>query len=196
MCPSKNPYENPWQTLDSKAIYENPWISVREDQVLKPNGQPGIYGVVTFKNKAVGIVPIDEEGNTYLVGQYRYTLHSYSWEIPEGGSPMNETAFQTAKRELIEETGLTALKWLDIGPIHTSNSVTDEVGYLFLATHLTQGISEPEDTEQLIVKKLPLSEAVKMVIKGEISDSLSIAGLLKADMWYRKQVDFPEVLES
>jgi 8-oxo-dGTP pyrophosphatase MutT (NUDIX family) len=195
MCPSDNPYENPWQTLASQPIYDNPWISVREDQVLKPNGQPGIYGVVSFKNKAVGVVPIDEEGYTYLVGQFRYTLNAYSWEIPEGGSPLHETALSTAKRELMEETGLSAQQWFDLGPIHTSNSVTDEVGRLYLATGLTQGNSEPEDTEQLIIKKIKMHEALQMVLRGEISDSLSIAGLLKANAWYTQQIQFPLVQE-
>lgn len=173
-------FDNPWTTLQSQNIYDNPWISVREDKVLKPTGSPGIYGVVSFKNKAIGVVPVDQEGYTYLVGQFRYTLNEYSWEIPEGGGPMNETPLESAQRELKEETGFSARKWLDLGRIHTSNSVTDEVGFLFLATELAAGDSEPEDTEQLIVKKLPLSEAIQWVMEGKITDSLSIAGLLKA----------------
>lgn len=173
-------FDNPWTTLNSQNIYDNPWISVREDKVLKPTGSPGIYGVVSFKNKAIGVVPVDQEGYTYLVGQFRYTLNEYSWEIPEGGGPMNETPLESAQRELKEETGFSAANWQDLGRIHTSNSVTDEEGFLFLATELSAGDSEPEDTEQLIVKKLPLSEAVQWVIEGKITDSLSIAGLLKA----------------
>lgn len=173
-------FDNPWTTLQSSDIYDNPWISVREDKVLKPTGSPGIYGVVSFKNKAIGVVPVDQEGYTYLVGQFRYTLNEYSWEIPEGGGPINETPLEAAQRELKEETGYSAAKWQDLGRIHTSNSVTDEEGFLFLATELSAGESEPEDTEQLIVKKILLTEAVQWVMQGKITDSLSIAGLLKA----------------
>lgn len=173
-------FENPWKMLRSRFIYENPWISVREEDVLKPNGAPGIYGVVSFKNKAIGIVPIDSEGYTYLVGQFRYTLNEYTWEIPEGGGPVNELPIDTAKRELEEETGFTAATWKDMGRIHTSNSVTDEEGFLFLATDLTPGPSNPEDTEQLIIKRVSLKDAVDMVMNGEITDSLSMVGLLKA----------------
>lgn len=171
---------NPWKTLSTKEIYQNPWISVREDQVLNPAGNPGIYGVVSFKNYAIGIVPIDEEGYTYLVGQYRYTLNAYSWEIPEGGGPKDEALIDAAKRELEEETGFTANEWIDLGPIHTSNSVTDEYGFLFLARKLYQGEANPEETEELRIKKVLLSEALEMVMRGEITDSLSIAGLFKA----------------
>lgn len=175
-------FENPWKTLRSREIYDNPWISVREEDVLKPNGEPGIYGVVSFKNRAIGIVPIDSEGYTYLVGQFRYTLNEYTWEIPEGGGPMHESALEAAQRELEEETGLKAATWKDLGRIHTSNSVTDEEGFLFLATDLTPGPSSPEDTEQLIIKRVSLKDAVEMVMNGEITDSLSIAGLLKASI--------------
>jgi len=175
-------FDNPWKTLTSRFIYENPWISVREEDVLKPNGTPGIYGVVSFKNKAIGVVPVDSEGYTYLVGQFRYTLNAYSWEIPEGGGPEGETPLETAKRELAEETGFSANTWQDLGRIHTSNSVTDEEGFLFLATDLVAGESTPEDTEQLIIKKVSLKDAVAMVMSGEITDSLSIAGLLKASL--------------
>ncbi len=175
-------FENPWKMIRSRAIYDNPWISVREEDVLKPNGAPGIYGVVSFKNKAIGIVPVDSEGYTYLVGQFRYTLNEYTWEIPEGGGPMHETALESAQRELEEETGLKAANWQDLGRIHTSNSVTDEEGFLFLATDLIPGPSNPEDTEQLIIKRVSLKDAVAMVMSGEITDSLSIAGLLKASL--------------
>lgn len=175
-----NEYENPWRTISSRPVYQNPWIAVREEDVLKPNGTPGIYGVVSFKNKAIGIVPIDSEGYTYLVGQFRYTINEYSWEIPEGGGPMGEAPLETAKRELEEETGFTAGSWKELGRIHTSNSVTDEEGFLFLATELRPGKSNPEDTEQLLIKRVSLKDAVGMVMSGSITDSLSIAGLLKA----------------
>ncbi|MDQ3291648.1 MAG: NUDIX hydrolase, partial [Bacteroidota bacterium] len=139
------------------------------------------YGVVDFKNMAIGVVPVDAEGNTYLVGQYRYPLNEYSWEIPEGGGPHGIDAVESAKRELKEETGFTAAIWTNLGRIHTSNSVTSEFGFLFLAQDLTAGETEHEETEELHIKKVPLSEAVRMVMDGEITDALSIAGILKAD---------------
>lgn len=171
--------QNPWTTLNKKDIYDNPWIHVEEHQVLNPAGGPGIYGKVHFKNKAIGIIPIDADGNTWLVGQYRYTLEEYSWEIPMGGGPEHEDILESAKRELKEETGLIAERWENIMRIHTSNSVTDEEGFVFLAEDLTQGETEFEETEQLQIKKLPFAEALRMVMQGEITDSLSIAGLLK-----------------
>ena len=171
---------NPWQTLSSQPVYDNPWITVRHEDVINPGGGRGIYGVVHMKNKATGIVPLDAEGNTYLVGQYRYTLNEYCWEIPEGGSPAGTDPLESAKRELKEETGLTAAKWTAIARIHTSNSVTDEEGFIYLAEDLTHGETAPEETEDLRVWKLPLREAVAMVMDNRITDSISIAGLLKA----------------
>lgn len=172
--------ENPWKTLTEKEVYSNPWIRVSHREVINPSGGEGIYGVISFRNKAIGVVPVDEELNTYLVGQFRYTLNEYSWEIPEGGGPEDEEPAHTALRELQEETGLVAGKVELLGKIHTSNSVTDEVGYLFLAQNLTQAEADPEETEELCIKRLPLSEAVALVEKGEITDSLSMAGLLLA----------------
>jgi len=175
-----DPNKNPWICKTSKNIYENPWIKVIEDQVIRPNKSEGIYGKVHFKNIAIGIIPLDEMLNTWLVGQYRYTLNSYSWEIPMGGVPLSEKVIVGAKRELKEETGLIANKWTNILKVHTSNSVTDEFGFIFLAEELTQGEMEWDDTEELQVKKLPLKSAVDMVMKNQITDALSIAGLLKA----------------
>ncbi|HVD99306.1 MAG TPA: NUDIX hydrolase [Cytophagaceae bacterium] len=172
--------KNPWQTVFTKNIYDNPWIKVTESDVINPKGGKGIYGVVSFKNKAIGIVPVDEEGYTYLVGQYRYTLNEYTWEIPEGGGPMAEDPLVAAKRELKEETGLQASEWKMIGRIHTSNSVTDEEGFLFLATGLKAGESNPEDTEELAVKKVHIKEVIEMIMQSKITDSLTIAGIMKA----------------
>lgn len=171
---------NPWRTISTKEIYNNPWITVHEDQVINPGGGEGIYGRVLFKNKAIGIIPIDEEGNTWLVGQYRYTLNEYSWEIPMGGGSIDIEALESAKRELKEETGLTAQKWQNIMRIHTSNSVTNEEGFVFLAQELTQGETEFEESEDLQILKLPFKKAIQMVMDQKITDSLSIAGLLKA----------------
>ena len=171
---------SPWTTHSVHTAYENPWIKVTHHEVTTPGGSPGVYGKVHFKNIAVGIVPIDEEGNTWLVGQYRYVLDQYTWEIPEGGCPVGTDPLVTAKRELKEETGLTAQSWEQIQYLHLSNSVTDEEGYAFLARDLEFGEAQPEDTEELQVRKLPLQEAVEMIHNGQITDALSIIALLKA----------------
>ena len=172
-------YGNPWKTLETKFVYENPWIKVQEDQVINPKGGNGIYGKVSFKNKAIGIIPIDDDGNTWLVGQYRYTVGEYSWEIPMGGGPAHLSILESAQRELREETGLIASKWENIMRIHTSNSVTNEEGFVFLAEGLTQGETEHEDTEDLKIKKLPFKEVLRLVMDQTITDAISIAGIFK-----------------
>lgn len=172
--------KNPWQTLSTEEKYDNPWINVEEHQIINPGGGRGIYGKVHFKNKAIGIIPLDEDDNTWIVGQYRYTLNEYSWEIPEGGGPMHEDPILAAQRELKEETGLTASNWEMIMRFHTSNSVTDEEGLIYLATDLTPGERELEESESdLILKKIPFTEALRMVMDQEITDSMSVAGILK-----------------
>ena len=173
---------NPWKVLSSEEKYENPWIRVTEYQVINPGGGSGSYGKVHFKNRAVGVVPVDADGNTWLVGQFRFTLGEHSWEIPEGGAPAGEERLASAQRELLEETGLTAANWKLLSRVHTSNSVTDETGWVYLATDLSEGVSQLEESEaDLKVKKLPLSEAVDMVLAGKITDAMSIAGLLMAE---------------
>ena len=179
--PNFDETHNPWRTLSTEVKYHNPWISVREDQVLNPGGGQGIYGVVSMKNKALGIVPVDAEGNTWLVGQYRYPLNEYSWEIPMGGGLLEHDILESAQRELKEETGLTAARWTRIARLHTSNSVTDEEGFVYLAEDLTAGEVEPEETEDLRLWKLPLAEAIRMVMDDRITDGVSVAGLLKAE---------------
>lgn len=171
---------NNWKTVHIDRVYDNPWIRVEHREVVNPVGKPGIYGVVKFKNKAIGILPVDDEGYIYLVGQYRYPLDEYSWEIPEGGGPLNEDPLETAKRELREETGLVAQQWKCISRIHTSNSVTDEEGFIYLATGLQSGEAEPEETEELQLKRVPLTQAVEMVMEGQITDSISMCGILMA----------------
>lgn len=174
--------KNPWTTLSVVEVYENPWIRITHREVLNPMGRPGIYGVVHFKNLAVGIVPIDENGNTWLVGQYRYALNRYSWEIPEGGCPVGADPLEAAQRELREETGLIASKWTKLLDTAISNSVTDELGVVYLAQGISEeGPPDPEETEELQLRKLPLEEALQMVYSGEITDSLSIMGLMMAD---------------
>lgn len=174
-----NPETNPWTTLSTREVYLNPWIRVREDQVLKPNGTPGIYGVVEYRNRAVGVVPIDDEGHTWLVGQYRYTQNRYEWEIPEGGCPQGESLEDCARRELLEETGLVAATLepllLDL---QLSNSVSDETAHLYIARQLTQQAPQPEDTEQLRLRRLPLAEAIEMAATGQIRDAMSVIALL------------------
>jgi 8-oxo-dGTP pyrophosphatase MutT (NUDIX family) len=174
-----NSMKNPWKTLNKKLIYSNPWIRLEEHAVITPSGTNGIYGKVLFQNKAIGIIPIDEYLNTWLIGQFRYTLNEYSWEIPMGGGPLGENPLQSAIRELKEETGLTAAKWTQIMHIHPSNSVSDEEGFVYLAEGLSPGETEFEETEVLEVLKLPLSEAIQKVMDGEITDAISMAGLLK-----------------
>ncbi|VAW67829.1 ADP-ribose pyrophosphatase [hydrothermal vent metagenome] len=172
------PDENPWKTLSTQPVYNNAWIKVEEHQVINPGGTPGIYGKVSFKNQAVGIIPIDDAGNTWLVGQYRYTLNEWSWEIPMGGSPNKEDKIKTAQRELEEETGLIAGNIIELLHLHPSNSVTNEQGYVYLATDLSAGMQQLEDTEKDIqVKKLAFDDALKMAQNGEITDALSVAGI-------------------
>ena len=175
---------NPWRTLSRRQIYDNPWISVREDGVIRPDGAPGIYGVVSMKNRAIGVVPLHDDGTVTLVGQYRYPMNEYSWEIPEGGCPDNESPIEAARRELREETGLIAGNLESLGgEIHLSNSVCDERGTLFLATQLEQREAAPEGTEELQIKRVPLQDAVAMALRGEINDGLSVIGLLLAAHW-------------
>ncbi|MDR3635114.1 MAG: NUDIX hydrolase [Isosphaeraceae bacterium] len=173
-----HPEENPWTTIGSRAVYENPWIAVREDQVIRPDGESGIYGVVHFKHRAIGVLPVDEQGRIWLVGQYRYPLGRYSWEIPEGGGREDESNEETARRELREETGLSAGKLELMLVSHLSNCVSDEVGYLFRATGLEEGPSAPEGTERLHVQRLEWEEAWRMLQSGAITDSLSVMALL------------------
>jgi 8-oxo-dGTP pyrophosphatase MutT (NUDIX family) len=177
---------NPWQINGQKEIYDNPWIQVTEFDVTNPSGGKGIYGKVHFKNRAIGIVVLDENRDTYLVGQYRFTINAYSWEIPEGGGPLHETPLDAAQRELLEETGLKAAHWQQLSEIFLSNSVTDELAIIFLATGLSQHKSMPEATEQLIVKKLPFAEAYKMVMQGEIKDALSVAAILHTNIFLQE----------
>ena len=173
---------NPWKILSSAQVYENPWISLTEFQVINPGGGKGIYGKVHFKNRAVGIVPIDNEENIYLVGQFRFPLDSYSWEIPEGGAPFNEDLVSSAKRELKEETGIEATQWQKLFDIHLSNSVSDEIATVYLATGLSFTNAAPEETEEIQVKKLPFEEAYQMVLDGKITDSISIAAILRTKL--------------
>jgi len=169
---------SPWTTIASRWIYENPWIRVREDQVITPTGSEGIYGVVKFHNRAVAIVPLDSEGYTWLVGQYRYPLDRYSWEVPMGGHPVADDPLEGARRELAEETGLRAERFTELLRTAISNSISDELGIVYVATGLTQGATEFDTTEQLAIRRLPFDEALAMAQDGRISDLLSVTALM------------------
>lgn len=167
-----------WKKLTSRVVYDNPWITVFEDRVINPGGGRNDYGHVHFKNRAVAIVPVDKDGNTWLVGQDRYTLGAWSWEVPMGGAPMAEEPLEAARRELKEETGLTAGRFTEALRLHPSNSITDEDGVVFVAEDLREGEPDFEETENIEIRKLPLSEAVDMIRRGEITDAISVAALL------------------
>ncbi len=171
--------KNPWKTRTSRIIYKNNWISLREDEVIRPDGQGGIYGVVQFKSLAVGILPLNENYETWIVGQYRYALEEYSWEIPEGGSEAGESALECAKRELQEEVGLEAGEYIKVLEGNLSNSVTDERCVSFVAKDLKEGVPQPEGTEVLSIKKLSFDKLVRMADRGEIKDGLSLMTIYK-----------------
>lgn len=170
---------NSWKTLSSGLVYESAWIAVNKHETINPAGNPAIYSVVNFKNLAIGIIPLSEDGFTWLVGQWRYPLNAYSWEIPEGGGPLGEEPVETARRELKEETGIVAQNFKEIMQLHLSNSATDEHAFIFLATGLSFEESEPEETEDLKVKKVHFNEVFEMVLKGEITDAISVAAIFK-----------------
>jgi 8-oxo-dGTP pyrophosphatase MutT (NUDIX family) len=170
--------KNPWTVVSTKSIYDNRWISLREDAVIKPDGERGIYGVVHFKNIAIGVLAVEDDF-IYLVGQYRYPLERYSWEIPEGGCGEGEEPLDAARRELEEETGLRAESWRKLGEAYLSNSVSDEFAVWYVATELTQGERRPEGTEQLEVRRVPFDDALRMTMSGEITDAISQLAIMQ-----------------
>ena len=167
----------PWVRRSRRTAYENAWITVWHDDVTRPDGQPGVYGVVHFANLAAGVIVLDDADRVLLVGQHRYPLDAWSWEIPEGGVPAGETALEGARRELIEETGVEAADWRELARIHLSNSVSDELAILFLATGLTHGIAAPEGTEALEVRWLPFEEVLGMTLDGRITDAMTVVAI-------------------
>lgn len=187
-----HPSESPWTIISQRPIYDNPWIRVTEHAVLTPAGTPGIYGTVRFQSSAVGVIPIDAEGFTWLVGQYRFPLARYSWELPEGGCAPDEAPLAAAQRELSEECGLAADTWRLLLQMDLSNSVTDESSAVFLALGVRQvGPPTPEETEELRLHRLPLSEAFARVASGELRDSMTVAGLQRLELLMLKQPNLP-----
>ncbi len=174
-----------WKRLDRRQVFDNAWIAVYEDRVINPGGGENRYGLVHFKSVAVAILPLADNGDTWLVGQERYTLGEYSWELPMGGAPLAEAPLAAARRELKEETGLTATDWQEYLDVHTSNSVTDERGLVYVARGLTEGEPEFEETEDLEIRRLPLAEAIAMAERGEITDAITLATLFKAREFLR-----------
>jgi 8-oxo-dGTP pyrophosphatase MutT (NUDIX family) len=171
--------KNPWKILSQKETYDNSWINVTEFDVINPSGGKGIYGKVHFKGIAVGILVLDENNYTYLVGQYRFPVNEYSWEIPEGGGDPRIPAVESAQRELLEETGLVAKEWTELLRMHLSNSVTDELAVIFVASGHEQKTPIPEETEKLVIKKMPFEEVYQLVKAGQITDSMSVAAIQK-----------------
>ncbi|MBL0127500.1 MAG: NUDIX hydrolase [Flavobacteriales bacterium] len=171
----------PWKTLKEEERYATPWISVSHHEVIDPSGTPGIYGVIHFKNLAVGVIPLDAEMNTWIVGQYRYPIKAYSWEIPEGGGKRDLPPLVSAQRELREEAGIIAGIWTEILQMDLSNSASDEVAILYLAQDLEFHEPEPDHNEELVLSKLPFSELLGMVLRGEARDSLTVAAVLKVE---------------
>jgi ADP-ribose pyrophosphatase len=167
----------PWTRHGRRTAYENAWITIWHDDVTRPDGAPGVYGVVHFANRAAGVLVLDDEDRVLLVGQHRYALDAYSWEIPEGGVPEGESAEAGARRELLEETGVEASDWRELARIHLSNSVSDELAILFVATGLCHGDATPDGTEQLVIRWLPFADVLAMTLDGRITDAMTVVAV-------------------
>lgn len=177
-----NEQDNPWTFIDGHTAYESPWIKVSHHNVLNPAGNPGTYSIVHFKKWAIGILPLDKDNYTWIVGQYRYPLETYTWEIPEGGGDRDTDILESAKRELQEETGIIAKDWELVQQLQLSNSATDEIAFIYIARDLTFTDSNPDEDEALHVRKIHFDELYELVKKGEVTDSLTVAAVLKAKL--------------
>jgi 8-oxo-dGTP pyrophosphatase MutT (NUDIX family) len=170
---------NPWKTLTSKTAYQNEWLRVREDEVLRPDGKPGIYGVVEIR-PSVGVIALNERDEIALVGQWRYTLNRYTWEIVRGGSAEGETDLvAVARRELQEETGFDAANWEPLGSVDVCNGVTTDVQHLFVATALRFVGTHQDPVEEIATQWRPFDQAVQMALNGEITEVCSVAAILR-----------------
>lgn len=179
--------ESPWKTISSKKIYENKWMGLKEDKVIMPNGKEGIYAYISSKNGAAAVI-LNEKNEIYLVGQYRYAVDEYSWEIISGAVEKGEDYLTTVKREIEEEAGVTAKKFdLLHGDLQLSNSYTSDRGAIFLARDIEQNESHPESTEKLQIKKVPLDEAIRLICEGKIKDDYTITGIFLAKEFLEKE---------
>jgi 8-oxo-dGTP pyrophosphatase MutT (NUDIX family) len=188
-----SPQGQPWTCVRRTLVYDNAWISLSDCQTVAPTGRAARYGMIHFKNRAIGVLPLFDNGDTVLVGQHRFPIGDYSWELPEGGGPLDEDPLATAKRELREEAGLTAEHWRPLMQFQLSNSVSDEVGHGFLALGLTSVQTEPDETEVLMVKRLPFRQALDLAVNGALEDMITLALLLRA-YHLAREGDLPEDL--
>ncbi len=183
----------PWKIRGRTIIHDSPWLRLTDHQVVQPDGRDGVYGVVQFKNLAIGILPIDAAGNVVLVGQHRFALGEYSWELPEGGGALDQPPLETAMRELREETGLVAGHYQPLCFYYPSNSVTNERAYGFVAWDLTEGEPQPDPTELFERRKIPFRDALELVISGEIADGFTMTMMLMAAQKARQHLFAPEL---
>jgi 8-oxo-dGTP pyrophosphatase MutT (NUDIX family) len=181
----------PWRVHGARLVYENPWLRIIDHKITHPDGSPGQYGVVRYKNKSVGVLPIDDEGRVRLIGQHRFPFDHYSWELPEGGCPPTEEPLQAARRELEEEADLKAASWLPLVEAELSNSISDEVAICYLAFDLSEGKADPEPSEVLKLRTVTFRELLDEVLSGQIRDSLTVMMALAAHARALKG-EFPE----
>jgi len=176
------PHGAPWIRGVEETVFENPWLRVSRHDATAPTGRHVQYGLVSFKNLALAVLPLHEDGTVTLVGQNRFALADYSWEIPEGGGPVGEDPLEGAKRELAEETGLVAAEWRAVLWAQLSNSVTDERAIGYVALGLSQGASghQADDTEDIVLARVPFREALDAALAGYLQDILTVAMLLRA----------------
>lgn len=174
------PDPDPFRVLDRTALYDSPWVRLREDRFEHRRGKLGRYAVCGFQRTGCGVLALDEQDRVVLVGQWRYPLELYSWEIPEGGGEASESPLAAIQRELREEAGLTASVWEPLAFFHNSNSSTDEEAYLFLARGLQDapGGSAAELDEELLLHREPFDQCVARVLSGELSDALTVVAIL------------------